>query len=221
MVAHEVKNPLAATEGWLNLLLSGMVKQDPAEERRMIERSLLRIRTLRLLVSELLNLTAIETGNFTLRRAPVDLPAVVREAVEACRDRAAEKSIELSLEEPAAACGERVLADRDALVMIVTNLVDNAVKYTPEKGRVGVGVRLKGPYLAVCVQDTGIGMSAEEAERVFDEFYRAKNEYTANVPGTGLGLSLVKRLAELHQGRIEVQSSPGKGSAFTLSLPLH
>jgi two-component system phosphate regulon sensor histidine kinase PhoR len=223
MVAHEVKNPLAATEGWLNLLLSDMVKHDPAEERHMIERSLLRIRTLRTLVGELLNLTAIETGNFTLRRTPVDLSALVREAVEASREKAADRQIRLSLEDApeASADAQRVLADRDALLMILTNLIDNAVKYTPEKGQVDVALQRSGLYLAVRVRDTGIGMSPEEAERVFDEFYRAKNEYTANVPGTGLGLSLSKRLAELHQGRIEVASSPGKGSVFTLSLPLH
>jgi two-component system phosphate regulon sensor histidine kinase PhoR len=220
MVAHEVKNPLAATEGWLSLLLNGLAKHDPAEERHMIERSLLRIRTLRTLVNELLNLTAIETGNFTLRRAPVDLPAVVREAVEACREKAAEKQIKISLGDIPAAASEKVLADRDALMMIVTNLVDNAVKYTPEKGKVIVALGRSGLYLAVRVRDTGIGMSAEEAERVFDEFYRAKNEYTANVPGTGLGLSLAKRLAEMHHGRIDVSSNPGKGSVFTLSLPL-
>lgn len=222
MVAHEVKNPLAATEGWLNLLLSGTVKQDPAEERHMIERSLLRIRTLRTLVSELLSITAIQTGNFMLRRAPLELAPVVRDAVESLREKAQEKQIQLSLREPPqAAAAARTLADRDALLMILSNLIENAIKYTPEKGRVEVGLQAGEHYLTVGVQDTGIGLAPEEAERVFDEFYRAKNEFTANVPGTGLGLSLVKRLAELHEGRIEVESAPGAGSTFTLMLPRH
>jgi two-component system phosphate regulon sensor histidine kinase PhoR len=255
MVAHEVKNPLAATEGWLNLLLSGMMKKDPAEERHVLERSLLRVRTLRTLVSELLNLTAIETGNFTLRRSPVDVPSVVREAIEACREKAAEKRLALGLngarvdgpgtgrpgaegaapDRPypdggaavAAAAGAPaalaplVLADRDALLIILTNLIDNAVKYTPDGGRISVSVSGNDAYLTVRVRDTGFGLSPEEGERVFDEFYRVKNEHTADIPGTGLGLSLVKRLTELHQGRIEVTSIPGEGSVFTLSLPLH
>jgi two-component system phosphate regulon sensor histidine kinase PhoR len=255
MVAHEVKNPLAATEGWLNLLLSGMMKKDPAEERHVLERSLLRVRTLRTLVSELLNLTAIETGNFTLRRSPVDVPSVVREAIEACREKAAEKHLGLGLNGArvdgpgtgrpgaegaapdraypdggaavAAAAGAPaalaplVLADRDALLIILTNLIDNAVKYTPDGGRISVSVSGNDAYLTVRVRDTGFGLSPEEGERVFDEFYRVKNEHTADIPGTGLGLSLVKRLTELHQGRIEVTSIPGEGSVFTLSLPLH
>jgi two-component system phosphate regulon sensor histidine kinase PhoR len=248
MVAHEVKNPLAATEGWLNLLLSGMLKKDPAEERHVLERSLLRVRTLRVLVGELLNLTAIETGNFTLRRSPIDLRDVVRDAVEACREKAEDKRLSLSLagEPPDGADGVprggrgeadsdagnndtrcvpsgsgQVLADRDALLMILTNLIDNAVKYTPENGRVSVSVGGGDSYFTVQVRDTGIGMTPEEARRAFDEFYRAKNEYTADLPGTGLGLSLVRRLTEMHQGRIEVSSSPVEGSLFTLSLPAH
>jgi signal transduction histidine kinase len=143
MVAHEVKNPLAAAEGWLNLILSGLSKQDPQEEKRMIGRSLLRIRTLRTLVTELLNITAIQTGNFTLRRSPVEVGRLAAEAAEACRDKAQEKSISLSF--TAAASPEaRALADRDALLMVFSNLIDNAIKYTPDGGHVEVQVTNDG-----------------------------------------------------------------------------
>ena len=219
MVAHEVKNPLAAAEGWLNLILSGLSKQDPQEEKRMIGRSLLRIRTLRTLVTELLNITAIQTGNFTLRRSPVEVGRLAAEAAEACRDKAQEKSISLSF--TAAASPEaKALADRDALLMVFTNLIDNAIKYTPDGGHVGVHVTNDGMYVRVTIKDDGIGMEPADRDKIFDEFYRAKNDYTANVPGTGLGLSLVKRLTELHQGRISVDSSPGAGSEFVVQLPV-
>ena len=219
MVAHEVKNPLAAAEGWLNLILSGLARQDPEEEKRMIGRSLVRIRTLRTLVTELLNITAIQTGNFTLRRSPVEVGRLAAEAAEACRDKAQEKNISLSF--AAAASPEaRALADRDALLMIFTNLVDNAIKYTPDGGHVGVQVSNDGMYVRVSVKDDGIGMEPADRERLFDEFFRAKNDYTANVPGTGLGLALVKRLTELHQGRVSVESSPGAGSEFAVQLPV-
>jgi len=221
MVAHEVKSPIAAAEGWLNLLLSGTVKHDPAEEKRIISRSLVRLRTLRGMVSELLNLTAIETGNFTLHRAPADLRAIAVKAVEAQREKAAEKGIDLAMEPESDGSGGMVLADPDALLIVINNLIENAVKYTPEGGTVRVQSARDGMYASLCVQDTGIGMSSEEKAKVFDEFFRARNELTANIPGTGLGLSLVKRLMELHQGKVEVASEPGKGSTFTVSLPVN
>ena len=217
MVAHEVKNPLAAAEGWLNLILSGLAHQDPQEERRMIQRSLIRIRTLRTLVTELLNLTAIETGNFTLRRSPVEVAQVAADAVEANREKSQEKKIQLSF---TAGAREKALADREALLMVFSNLIDNALKYTPEGGHVGVHVSHDGLYVKVTVRDDGIGMDPGDKDKAFDEFYRAKNDFTANVPGTGLGLSLVKRLTELHQGRVSVASSPGAGSEFSVLLPV-
>ena len=220
MVAHEVKNPLAAAEGWLNLILSGVVKDDPAEERAIIERALLRMKTLRTLVAELLNLTAIETGNFTLRRVRTDVLAVLNEVVESSREKAREKGVGIAMCAGKGAVGVQALADRDALGLIYGNLVDNAIKYTPEGGKVEVELSWDGMYVGVTVKDTGIGMEQHDREHVFDEFYRAKNEYTANVPGTGLGLSLVKRLTDLHHGRIAVESAPGSGSSFTVRIPV-
>ena len=104
--------------------------------------------------------------------------------------------------------------------MIFSNLIDNAIKYTPEAGGVTVRMDQNGMYGSVTVADTGSGIGAEDLEKIFEEFYRVKNEYTADIPGTGLGLSLVKRLVELHQGQIEVQSTPGRGSVFTVRIPL-
>jgi len=228
MVAHEVKSPLAATEGWLNLVLSGTLKAKAEEERRMIQRSLLRVRTLRNMVSELLNLTAIETGNFTLRRALVDVAAVAAEVVEAQREKAAEKGITITVcggQGPQAAGGPGtrhatgVLADKDALAIVCTNLVENAIKYGREGGHVLVTIARDGMYVAVSVKDDGIGLSPADSAKVFDEFYRARNEQTASIPGTGLGLSLVKRLTELHQGTVSLSSVPGEGSEFTVRIP--
>jgi two-component system phosphate regulon sensor histidine kinase PhoR len=219
MVAHELKNPLAATEGWLNLLLSGLVGNDPKEERHMIERSYLRVKTLRTLVSELLSITAIETGNFQLHRSNIDVAGIVHEAVEAARERAAAKGIALTLKELLPEKEKAALADREALLLIFSNLIDNAIKYTPEQGTVTIQVAQNGMYVSVSVKDDGVGMEPEELDRIFDEFYRVKNEYTADIPGTGLGLSLVKRLVELHQGQIFTDSTPGKGSIFKVGIP--
>ena len=221
MVAHEVKSPLAAIESYLNLVLSGAAGNDPERDRRMLERCMVRAATLRTMVSELISLVAVETGNFSLKRSPLDVGAVVAEAVDAYQDRAAEKKIELTLEQPdGSAAGLQVLADREAIRSVLNNLVDNALKYTPAGGHVRVAVGHDGLCVRITVRDDGIGMKPADRDHVFDEFYRAKNDYTANVPGTGLGLSLVKRLIDLHQGTIAVQSEVGQGSEFTVCLPI-
>jgi len=225
LVAHEVKSPLAATEGWLNLILSGMLKHDAAEEHRMLQRALLRVRTLRTMVNELLSLTAIQTGNFSLKRSPVDVAGVVAEVVEASREKAMEKGIAVAVVGAVAVLGgvpgetARVLADRDALSMVCGNLVENAIKYSRDGGHVWVRVGSRGMYVTVAVKDDGIGMSPEDCAKVFDEFYRVRGEQTASIPGTGLGLSLVKRLTELHEGTVTLVSVLGEGSEFIVSIP--
>jgi signal transduction histidine kinase len=219
MVAHEVKNPLAAAEGWLNLVLTGAAKVDRDEERRMLERAMVRMRTLRAMVNELLSLTAIETGRFQLHRVPLDPAAVAAEVVEAHHEKAAEKRVTISVA-PGGTAASTVLADRDALAIVLANLVDNAIKYTPEGGSISVATGRDGIYATVSVRDTGIGLSPEDRERVFEEFYRVRSEQTHGITGTGLGLSLVKRLVEQHQGSISVDSEPGKGSTFTVRLPI-
>jgi signal transduction histidine kinase len=219
MVAHEVKSPLAAIEGQLMAVLSGVAKASADQEKDMLERALLRARTLRTMVSDLLNLTAMETGNFVIKRSPLDLRKVVADVVESHREKADAKHIELVLAENGSGADRFVLADHDSIFMVLSNLIDNAIKYTPEHGHVNVRIDHEGVCVRVSVRDDGIGMTAEEKDSAFDEFYRAKNKYTVHVPGTGLGLTLVKRLVDMHQGKVTVQSEPGKGSTFTISLP--
>ncbi len=219
LVAHEVKSPVAAAEGWLNLVIGGTLAQNPGEQKRVLERALLRLRTLRTMVNELLSLTAIQTGNFSLKRAPVDLAEIVAEIVETNREKAAERNIQITAMTAPGGSPTTVLADRDALSMVCSNLVENAVKYSRENGHVSVKVGCEGPYVTVAVRDDGIGISPEDCAKVFDEFYRARNEQTASIAGTGLGLSLVKRLTEMHEGTVTVCSTLGEGSEFTVRLP--
>jgi two-component system phosphate regulon sensor histidine kinase PhoR len=143
----------------------------------------------------------------------------VAEVVESNREKAAEKKISLTVSREDSGDALRVLADRDTLVMVYANLVENAIKYSKECGSVRVHTARAGMYVTVAVKDDGIGISPEDCAKVFDEFYRARNEHTASIPGTGLGLSLVKRLTELHEGTVTVSSTLGKGSEFTVSIP--
>jgi signal transduction histidine kinase len=220
MVAHEIKSPLAAIEGYLNLVLSGAAGDGPEQDRDMMQKAMVRAQTLRTMVSELIDIVAVETGNLVLKRSPVAIGDLVADVVEASREKAAQKKIELGLDCEEAARGQKVLADRRAVLSVLGNLIDNAIKYGVDGGHVNVRMGKDGIYVRVAVRDDGIGMTAQEKERAFDEFYRARNKETADIPGTGLGLSLAKRLVELHQGKITVDSAPGQGSTFVVSLPV-
>ncbi len=217
MVAHELKSPLATIESSLNLILSGVAGDDPARNQHLIQRSLTRAAALRTLIGDLLNLTAIETGNFVLKRTTVDVCQIARSVVDSLTDKAAEKGITLSLDCQAKSC--EILADTNAITSVISNLIDNAIKYTPSGGQVQVTLQCAETYAKLSVKDTGIGMAPEELVRVFDEFYRVKNQQTATIAGTGLGLTLVRRLVEMHQGRIDAESTVGVGSTFKVKLP--
>ncbi|MBN1947003.1 MAG: hybrid sensor histidine kinase/response regulator [Bradymonadales bacterium] len=218
MVAHELKSPLAAIEAFLDLILSRPESMTAEKQQEMMERCVLRARNLRNMVTELLNLVAIETGHLSLKRTPIELGSVVEEVVELQRPKAEAKQLEMILDLPEQQDTTQVLADKEALSCIITNLVDNAIKYTPDQGRVDVSVSCDEHLVKLAVRDSGIGMTEKERESAFDEFYRAKNKHTASIPGTGLGLSVVKRLVEMHNGVISLASEPGQGSTFTISF---
>ncbi len=218
MVAHEVKGPLAAVEGYLALLLGGDPARWPESDRAMLDRALQRTRTLRMLVGELMTLRAVESGRLALTRTPLDLRALLGECLAAFRDRAAARRVTLALD-LAAADPLTVLGDPTALRTIFADLLDNALKYTPAGGSVAVRAAREGAHAVVAVRDTGIGVAPEDAARLFEEFFRVRSEATAAIPGTGLGLSIVKRLVDLHQGAVAVRSALGQGSTFSVSLP--
>ncbi len=220
MVAHEVRAPVAAIETNINLILEGYTEGDRARERQLLERCMARSAALRQTVAELMNLTAIETGNFVLTRRRLDLCEVLEAAAAANVEAAAAKGIEVTLEGVSGAARVEVLGDHAALLSVFSNLISNAVKYTPTGGHVRACLSADGCCARVGVSDDGIGMSPEECARCFDEFFRARNRYTSGIPGTGLGLTLCRRLVEMHDGSIRVQSEPGKGSVFTVSLML-
>lgn len=218
MVSHELKSPLSAIESYLALLTSGIV-EDKEKQMEWMNKALIRCQVLRTLVSDLLNLTAIETGKFNLKRSPLQCGEIIESIYESSLEKAKEKNIKLEFECINNASPEPILADKSALTSICTNLVDNAIKYTPDGGSVRIILEHNGTYVKLKIKDTGIGLSAEEKEKIFEEFFRVKNSFTVKVPGTGLGLSLVKKLVELHNGRISVESKEGQGSEFMIRFP--
>jgi signal transduction histidine kinase len=215
VLAHELKSPLNAIEGNLNILKDGAAAGDPATEKRMVERSLVRLDGMRKLIADLLDLTRIESGEKKRELGAVDAVEAARGAVEAVQPSARERKISVELRAPAQAL---LTGDRGEVEIILNNLVSNAVKYNRDGGRVDVTVEDGAAQVLIRVADTGIGMTAEEAGKVFQDFVRIKNEKTRHILGSGLGLSIVKKLAQLYEGEVSVESRPDAGSTFTVTL---
>jgi len=218
MVAHEVKRPLTFIENTLASVFENIKDNELAGKKEILCGAVNRLNLLNTMVDELISLAAIETGQFALKRSSLNIEQIIAQVLQSEENNARLKDIHLSVRIDESIKGEQVLADGKAMAVVFGNLVDNAIKYTPTGGKIEVGIDSGGIYITVSVKDNGIGMSEDEKERVFEDFYRVKNEYTVNVPGTGLGLSLVKRFIDLHNGRISVQSQPGLGSIFKVSL---
>jgi two-component system sensor histidine kinase/response regulator len=215
VLAHELKAPLAAVEGYLHIMKDHAAGNDPAVYKRMIERSILRTEGMRKLIIDLLDMTRIESGQKPREMADLDVCDVARAAIETVTPEAPQRQIAVNLDAPAPV---RMMADRGEIEIVLNNLVSNAVKYNRDGGRVDVTVRGGPEAVTITVADTGIGMTAEDAGRLFQEFVRIKNEKTRNILGSGLGLSIVRKLAVLYGGDVTVRSEPGVGSTFTVVL---
>jgi two-component system sensor histidine kinase/response regulator len=211
VLAHELKAPLNAIEGYLKILQM----DEPDERRQMIDRSLIRLDGMKKLIFDLLDLTRIESGQKQRTFTTVDVSALAKSTVELFTAEAAARGITMHVEP-----GETVemVADASEIEIVLNNLVSNAVKYNRDNGSVRVSVGRGPEGVEILVTDTGIGLSPEEAAKLFTEFVRIKNEDTIKVIGSGLGLSTVRKLAQLYGGDASVQSVKGEGSTFTVTL---
>jgi two-component system, sensor histidine kinase and response regulator len=215
VLAHELKAPLGAVEGYLRLLDEGVTDGNPEAASRAVNRCLVRLEGMRKLIFDLLDLTRIESGQKQRELGPVDVGDVLATVLETFTPEAESQGIDMTLE---LATETGMQGEVGELEIIFNNLVSNAVKYNRPAGRVEVRVDGDEHELRVEVQDTGIGMTEEEAGRLFGEFVRIKNEKTKNILGSGLGLSIVRRLARLNGGDVTVQSRDGEGTNFTVAL---
>ncbi|NQT39198.1 MAG: hypothetical protein HQ581_16995 [Planctomycetes bacterium] len=215
-VSHEMKTPLAGIKAYVELLIDGDAEDEETREEFLgvIDSQADRLQRL---VENLLNIARIEAGVVEVNKDPRSLNKVLEEAFGVVQPAAGAKNIELNSE--LSPMHLRVLADHDLLLQAAINLLSNAVKYTPEGGRVVLRSRMMGSEIAFEVEDTGVGLSEEDAGRVFEKFYRVKKDRNS-APGTGLGLPLAKHIVEdVHGGRLTVRSVPERGSTFTVTLP--
>jgi signal transduction histidine kinase len=215
VLAHELKSPLAAVEGNLFILRDHLVGDTIGDYDHLVNRSLIRLEGMKKLIFDLLDLTRIESGQKKRVLTDVDVCAVARQAIETHNVLANAKKVTITFEGPDSIVMQ---ADAGELEIIFNNLISNAIKYNRDEGTVRVLVCEGEAAITIAVRDSGIGMTPEEVTRLFGEFIRIKNQKTMNILGSGLGLSILKRLSHLYGGRVTVESVPDQGSTFTVSL---
>jgi signal transduction histidine kinase len=215
-LSHEMRTPLTSIVGWTSVLTRSELPPEGVRKALLsIERN---AGALTRIVNDLLDVSAMLAGTLSLVCKPIDVRAVVREAVEAIRPTATERHLTLSSREPDGPIF--VNADADRLGQCVLNLLTNAVKYTPDGGAIDVHVDAQDTTAVIRVSDTGIGISPERLPRIFDRFWRAGDSPTGSRGGLGLGLSITRQLVEMHGGRVSVSSAgEGHGTTVTIKLP--
>ena len=218
-VSHEIKTPLTAIKGFVETLYHGQV-DNPDETRRflgIIERHVQRLATL---IEDLMKLSRIERDAET-REMPMqteEIAPVVAGAVDLCQEAAAARRISIDYTPPAQPLRGRIAAP--LLEQAIVNLIDNAVKYSEPDAKVAVEVAMAGEDCRIAVTDHGPGIPRQHLARLFERFYRVDKARSRKLGGTGLGLAIVKHIAQAHGGQVAVESTPGRGSTFTLTLPL-
>jgi len=218
MVAHELRAPLAAIEGYLDVILEGVGGDDPQKMHRILERSRERTRGLLALINDLLAISRMQAGRLAKEKEKLQLGILLKEVAELMKGEALEKKVTLEMGVPDDL--PPVQANREDVTRVFTNLLDNAIKYNRQGGRVFLQAGADDVFVRVEVQDTGIGIPKKDVVHLFDEFYRVKSKETRAITGTGLGLSIAKKIVEGHNGHIEVESKLHQGSTFRVLIPI-
>ena len=218
MVAHELKTPLAAVQGFLNVILDDSLNVSAEQRTEYLKRSVIRLNSLKDLVNDLLDISRMELKTKHREIELINIEEIITSTVQLLeletekRKLTIVKEIEQNI--------PKINADQNEITRLITNLLSNAIKYNKENGKIYITARVHDNYLNIIIKDSGIGMKPEEKNRLFNEFFRAKNEKTRGISGTGLGLTIVKRIVDSYHGKIEVESEYGLGTSFIINLPL-
>ncbi|MEI8344543.1 MAG: ATP-binding protein [Candidatus Omnitrophota bacterium] len=215
-VSHELRTPIASIHGYAETLLGGAMRQEE-HLKDFLEIIYQDSGRLAKLINDLLDLSRIESGQMKLTLEPLEVQTVLNRALKVLKKPVEAKKLRVSCQiEPAC---PKVKADADSLAQVFLNLLDNAIKYTPEGGSICVTARQSDGGVQIDVTDTGVGISAEDLPRIFERFYRVDKGRSRELGGTGLGLSIVKHIVYAHGGEVQVESVIGQGSTFRFTLP--
>jgi signal transduction histidine kinase/FixJ family two-component response regulator len=218
-VSHELRSPLSTIHEQLGMVLTKLADEAPDDQRHLLSRAKEKTRGLITMIGDLLDLSRIESGLVTKDRRPVDVSGILRGVVEFLGSKAKGKGHALTIALPEQGLPQ-VSADPQSLEIVFGNLITNAINYTGENGRIAVSATTRDDQVRVAVKDNGFGIEKRHQERIFERFYRVKDDNTRYITGTGLGLPIVKGIVEDLGGTLELESEPGKGSTFTVVLPL-
>jgi two-component system phosphate regulon sensor histidine kinase PhoR len=216
-VSHELKTPIFAAQGFVHTLLDGAVN-DKNVRIKFLKKAAKSLDGLDVLVQDLLTLSQIETGDIKMHFDHIDLHKLTVEVVDQFEEKAEKKKVTLKVKsEPSQRL--MVYADWQRITQVMTNLVSNAINYTPEGGEVRIQFDVGKKNITTQVIDTGEGIPPQHLSRIFERFYRVDKSRSREKGGTGLGLAIVKHILEGHNSKAEVESQPGKGSTFSFKLP--
>lgn len=217
--AHQLRTPLSAIKWTLRMLLDGDLGRISEEQREFLTRTYRSNERMIDLVNSLLNVTRIEEGRFLYHRVVNDMVAIVEEVLVQFEEQIKRKKIKLVFKKPSQPL-PRVLVDTDKIKLVVENLIDNAVKYTLEKGKIVISLKKLNKDIEFCIKDNGVGIPSDQGQRVFTKFFRGANVMKLETEGSGLGLFIAKNIIEAHGGKIWFKSKQNKGTTFWFTLPI-
>jgi PAS domain S-box-containing protein len=218
-VSHELRTPLAITTEGINLILDGIAGPVNEMQRELLGTSRDNLSRLNTIINDLLDISKIEAGKVTLRYGLMDFRALLVHLGDVYQKTLATKKQTIALKLPESPC--LIYADRDKIIQIIANLLNNAHKFTPEGSRIEMGLSVRPGDVLCGVKDNGVGIAAEDLPKVFNKFEQFGRTYGPGIKGTGLGLSIVKSLVEIHGGKIWVESQAGQGTAFFFTIPTY
>ncbi|MBF0532083.1 MAG: HAMP domain-containing protein [Candidatus Omnitrophica bacterium] len=216
-VSHELRTPISSIKGYAETLLDGAI-EDKNNARDFIQIIYQDSERLARLIADLLDLSKIESGKMNMVLMPIDLKPIIQRTIGVLKKSIAQKQLAVDLNIPVDL--PKVKADEGRLAQVFLNLLDNAVKFTPEGGALKISARIYEKYAQVDIADTGIGIAPEDLPRIFERFYRVDKAHSRELGGTGLGLSIVKHIILAHEGQVWVESQPGRGTIFSFTLPI-
>ncbi|MBN2012209.1 HAMP domain-containing histidine kinase [candidate division KSB1 bacterium] len=217
-VSHQLQSPLVAVQQFLEVLKHlGDAPNKAQLQEEWINKSLHKIKDLLALIRDWLKITKIDSGTLIEKTCPIDVIEVIQDIVETFRDQAQEKQLEINVSLPAQI--EPILCTEECIHALLENLVVNAIKYNRHNGVISITVDNINTHVQITVRDTGIGIAADELPFIFDEFHRVKSGATKHISGTGLGLTICKKICDEVGGSIAVESSEGEGTTFTVQMP--
>lgn len=219
MVAHELKTPVAAVLGFLKIIIDKNLKISEDQQNDFVSRSIVRLRSLLDLVNDLLDISRMELKTKHREIVTLDIKDIIKSTSEFLEIEAQFNNISfnLILEDSLPV----IKADHNEITRMFTNILSNAIKYNKKNGSIEIIAGANENYLITKIKDTGIGLKEDEKDKLFQEFFRVKNEHTRGISGTGLGLTIVKQIVDSYHGKIEVESQFGVGTTFTIYLPIN